>query len=193
MGCCKQLLDLGGKTVIARCLEALLAGGVADVIVVVGIAGEAVAEAAARYPVRIAVNGDPAGDMASSVLAGRRQLAATAGGVIVSPGDYPLVEPDTISRLITAHGEEPGTIVIPCHGGRQGHPVLFPVACLDELATGGTLRDTVRRCPERVRRIDVADPGILLDMDTPEDYRSLLRVSSPDWAARAQRSPRWDR
>ena len=178
MGSCKQLLDLGGKTVLARCLETLQAGGGTDIVVVVAVEGEAVAAAARCYPVRIVVNPDPAGDMASSVRVGLDVLPSVASGVIVALCDYPLVAHTTIASLAAAHAEHPGRIIIPTHDGRNGHPTLFPRACLEELNSGGTLRDVVRRDPARVRRLAVADPGILLDMDTPEDYQRMCAWSN---------------
>lgn len=173
MGSCKQLLDLGGKTVLARCIETLRYGGVGEIIVVIAGNGLALADEAGRYPVKVAVNEDPAGDMASSVRVGREILSPGSDGVIVALCDYPLVTDSTISTLVHAHTVHPGSIVIPTHGGRRGHPTLFPATILAELAPGGTLRDLVRCDPCRVDLCDVDDPGILQDMDTPEDYRRI--------------------
>lgn len=173
MGSCKQLLELGGRTALARCLETLLAGGIREIVVVVGANGGAVAAEADRFPVKIAVNSDPAGDMASSVRIGCAALPATAGAVIVALCDYPLLLPATVASLKNAHAEEPERIIIPCHGERRGHPLLFPRLILEELFGELTLRDLVRFDPGRLRCIKVDDPGILADMDTPEDYRRL--------------------
>lgn len=175
MGSCKQLLDLGGKSALVRCLETLLAGGVREIVVVVGGNGDAVAAEAGRFPVRIVVNRDPDGDMASSLRVGRAALSIEASAVIIALCDYPLVQPTTIASLIKAHAAEPDRIIIPCHGDQRGHPLLFPRTVLEELQEGLTLRDLVRRDPERLRCIGVDDPGILCDMDTPEDYQRLSR------------------
>jgi len=173
MGSCKQLLDLGGKTALARCLETLLAGGVREIVVVVGVKGELVAAEAGRFPVRVVVNNDPAGDMASSVRVGRAALSATASAVIVALCDYPLVLPATVASLMESHAREPDCIVIPSHCGQRGHPLLFPRMVLKELQGDLTLRDLVRCDPNRLRFVEVDDPGILFDMDTPEDYQRL--------------------
>jgi len=58
--------------------------------------------------------------------------------------------------------------------GRKGHPTLFPRAILEEIAALPTLRDVVRKDPARVREIDVGDEGVILEMDTPEEYARLL-------------------
>lgn len=176
MGSCKQLLPLAGNTVIGRCIGALVSGGAAEIVVVVAEEGNGVAEAVCEYPVRTVVNREFEGDMASSVRAGRDALTAVAKGVIVSLCDYPLVSAGTISGLVTLHGDSPGSIIIPCHQGRRGHPLLFPRQILDELADDLILRDLVRKESNRTRCLDVDDPGVLLDMDTPEDYRRICRM-----------------
>ena len=176
MGSCKQLLSLGESTVIVRCVVALVTGGAGEIVVVVSEEGHEVAEAVRDYPVRIVVNPECEGDMASSVRAGRDALPAEASGVIVCLCDYPLVSAGTINSLIVEHGDSPGSIIIPCHQERRGHPLLFPRAVLNELVDDMILRDLVRRDPNRIRSLDVADPCVLLDMDTPEDYRRILSM-----------------
>lgn len=177
MGSCKQLLPLGEGTVIARCLGTLAAAGIDRIVVVVSPEGERVAEVARKHPVRIVTNPEPEGDMASSVRVGRDSLAACATGVIVSLCDYPLVSAATVAALIDGHAAAPGSIIIPCHREKRGHPLLFPRAILDGLASGMILRDLVRSDPERTCRLDVDDPGVLLDMDTPEDYRRICGMA----------------
>jgi CTP:molybdopterin cytidylyltransferase MocA len=184
MGCCKQLLPLGERTVIVRCLDALVAGGAGEIVVVVSEEGGDVAEAVREYPARFVINTVADGDMASSVRAGRDALSDPACAAIVFPSDYPLVSAGTIASLIAAHEASAASIVIPCHNGRRGHPLLFPPGILNELTTSLTLRDLVRGNPDRISCVDVADPGVLHDMDTPEDYqriRSLIQAhEGPD-------------
>jgi molybdenum cofactor cytidylyltransferase len=176
MGTCKQLLRLEGKTVIAHCLETLLAGGVEEVVVVVSATGDEVAQVAGAYPVRVVRNPDPEGDMAASIRIGRGALSSPATGVLIALCDYPLVTALTISRLIEEQLRNPGNIIIPCHNGRRGHPPLFPRRLLDELAGPLTLRDLLRTYAERVRHLEVQDPGVLIDMDTPEDYQRIAGI-----------------
>jgi molybdenum cofactor cytidylyltransferase len=111
--------------------------------------------------------------MASSVRAGRDALPAEFSGVIVSLCDYPLVSAATVSRLIEDHVDSPDNIIIPRHGGRRGHPLVFPRATLNELTSGLILRDLVQSNPERIHCLDVDDLGVLIDMDTPEDYHRI--------------------
>jgi molybdenum cofactor cytidylyltransferase len=176
MGACKQLLLLEGKTVIGRCLEALLAGGINEVIVVVGPNGDDVAREAHGYPVNVVRTVDPDGDMAASVRVGRDCLTPETTGVLIALCDHPLVAPETVALLVAHHHMKMNRIVIPIHNGRKGHPTLFPRALLDELQTNLTLRDLVRSDPDRLLPVDVNDHGVVLDMDTPEDYIRLTAL-----------------
>jgi molybdenum cofactor cytidylyltransferase len=173
MGTCKQLLQLEGRPVIARCLESLLHGGTSDLVVVVSTAGDEVARVAGRYPVLVVQNTDPEGDMASSVRAGRDLLMPGVTGVLVALCDYPLVTAETVSCLIVEHHRTPREIIIPCHDGRRGHPSLFPRRLLDDLEKPLTLRDLMSEKAQLIRHLEVPDPGVLVDMDTPEDYRRI--------------------
>jgi molybdenum cofactor cytidylyltransferase len=139
-----------------------------------------VAEALQCAPVRTVANPEPEGDMASSVRAGRDALTGAASGVIVALCDYPLVSAAAVARLIVGHGTFPERIIIPCHQGRRGHPLLFPRAMLGELTHDLILRDLVQRDPQRVCCLEVDDPGVLLDMDTPEDYRRIRSLIQTD-------------
>jgi molybdenum cofactor cytidylyltransferase len=189
MGCCKQMLPLGERKVIDRCLDALVAGGADEVVVVVSEEGQDVAEAVRAYPARFVINTAVDGDMASSVRVGRDALTTAASGVIVLPGDYPLVSAGTISSLIEEHAASPDSIVIPCHDGRRGHPLLFPRTIMNGLTKSLTLRDLVRGNPDRISCVNVADPGVLYDMDTPEDYqriRSMIQSNEESYEIMAE-------
>jgi HD superfamily phosphohydrolase YqeK len=113
--------------------------------------------------------------MFSSVQAGIRSLPASAGPILVLPADIPLVKSRTVASLIKAH-RGGGRAVAPSFLGKTGHPVLLPRELVsDLLAYGGDggLREFLRRSGG-VAPLPVADQGVLLDMDHPEDYRALL-------------------
>ena len=177
MGRCKQLLPLGDTTVIGRCLETLRAGGIDRIVTVVSPEGERVAEAARFGRSEVAVNCEPDGDMVSSVRSGRDLLPADVAGVLIALCDCPLVASETVRRLAAAHRTSPDNIIQPVYAGRRGHPLLIPRQVLDGLAPGMTLRDLLRLEPSRVVMIEVNDPGILVDMDTPEDYAAVQRLA----------------
>jgi molybdenum cofactor cytidylyltransferase len=178
MGTSKQLLPLADKPVIHHGLHTLLAAGADPLVVVLGPGGEAVREAIVSFPVTIAWNRDPEGDMAGSVRAGLAMLTEDCTGVLIHLVDHPLVTADTVRAICAAHLAAPQAIIIPTCNGRQGHPTLFPRTLLTELTPAATLRDIVGKDRARVIRVPVLDEGIFLDMDTPADYEALCRKVS---------------
>jgi molybdenum cofactor cytidylyltransferase len=176
MGTCKQLLPLEGKTVIGHCLDALLGGGISEVIVVAGPQGNAVAEAVQDYPVTVVRTTDPDGDMADSIRTGIAALSPSVTGVLISLCDHPLVSPWTVALLSAFHYEGQDRIIIPVYEGRKGHPTLFPRHILNELVSTYTLRDLIRKDHGRLCLVEVPDQGVRLDMDTPEDYRKIVEL-----------------
>jgi molybdenum cofactor cytidylyltransferase len=173
MGSCKPLLPLGDSTVIDRCLKTLHQRGVNDIVVVLSIHGEDVAREAHNHSVQIVVNPDESGDMASSIRAGRDNTTPETSGIIIALCDYPLVLPSTVKALIEQHTKHPECIITPTYYGRRGHPLLLPRSILEELTEGNTLRDVLRKDATRIREVPLEDAGILIDMDTPDDYRNV--------------------
>ncbi len=173
MGRLKPLLPLGSRPVIEHCLENLAGGGIEETVVVLGPSGAPIAEMLNEAVITV-WNDEPISEMAGSVRLGVRHVAPKATGVLVALADHPLVEAGTIRRLLRVHTRQPQRILIPTFGGKRGHPVLFPREILTEIFTLPTLREVVRRAPERTRQIAVDDAGVVLDMDTPADYRRAL-------------------
>ncbi len=161
---------------IGRCIELLLDAGITEVIVVLNPLGDEVAQAVKGYPVSVVRTAAPEVEMAESVRTGTAALSAATTGVVVALCDHPLVSPESVKLLSAMHRKEPDTIVIPLHGGRKGHPTLFPRSLLDRLNEPLTLRDLVRNNPGLVRHAEVADPGVVLDMDTPEEYQAMIEL-----------------
>lgn len=89
---------------------------------------------------------------------------------MVCLGDMPFLRPSTLQQL--QQHASPHAIIIPTFQGQRGHPVVFGRDFFAELGrsqgdTGG--REVVRNHPNRVQLIELDDPGILQDIDTPED------------------------
>jgi len=174
MGRTKQLLLLGDKPVIRHCLDALFAAGITDIVVVVGKEENEITPALKGFSLSIAINDKPHSDMAESVRAGLRRVGPSSA-VLVFPSDHPLVLPETIKVIISEHRASPDSIIIPSFDNRRGHPSLFPRSIIDEISSGITLRDISRKDPVRVKIVPVQDKGVVLDMDTPEDYTAILK------------------
>lgn len=170
MGRSKQLLPLGPKPVIRHCLDGVIDAGIKDIVVVLGVDSGDIAAAISGMPVRAVVNTDPRSDMAGSVQHGFREIDPASTGVLVCLSDHPLVSPGTITSIMNLHRAHPDSIIIPSYKGRRGHPTLFPHAVIVDIFLCTNLRNVIAANAGKVRLIEVDDEGVILDMDTPEDY-----------------------
>lgn len=177
MGRPKQLLPWNGVTVI-ECVATRIRPHVDLLVVVIGHAAEQVAAVLRNREVRLAVNDEVDRGMICSVKCGLRAAGPGWNGYLFCLGDQPgLTDPVLRAVLAGASHSEKG-IVIPTFSGRRGHPLYLSrryydqVLGLDErlglnAVTGSHPADTLE--------VPVAEPGVLEDMDTPEDYARLLR------------------
>ncbi|NTW66438.1 MAG: nucleotidyltransferase family protein [Nitrospirae bacterium] len=173
MGRSKQLLPLGHSPVIRHCLDTIVASGLRDIVVVLGADHDGTAAAISGMPVRTVVNADPQSDMAGSVRLGLRQVDRASTSVLICLADHPLVSSETIMGLVNAHRSSPDSILIPLYQGRRGHPTLFPRKAIEDIFSVETLRDVIASRSGSVRTVDVDDEGVVLDLDTTEDYERI--------------------
>jgi molybdenum cofactor cytidylyltransferase len=118
--------------------------------------------------------------MLSSIQAGLIAINGQAEAALIVLGDQPMVQPGTISALVSAWRDASPRprIILPTCGGRHGHPVLLDAegfADVLALPTSDTLRSYTNRQRERTLEVHVDDPSILHDLDTPDDYAAALQ------------------
>ena len=110
--------------------------------------------------------------MGHSIAFGAARILERMGpvSIVLALADMPRLKPDTIRILIDALGSDPMAIVAPKHSGRRGHPVIFGSGHLRAMTSLGGDRGAfsiLEQHPPRL--IDVDDPGVLQDIDTPDD------------------------
>lgn len=180
MGELKALLPLGRHSVLEQCLALFQGCGISDLVVVTGHRADAVGAVAERAGARVAHNPDFADGMFGSIRVGAAHLAGRCEGFFLLPVDIPLVRRGTITLLAKSFTQRPARILHPVFDGRCGHPPLLAADLIDLIGAqadpeGGlrTLLTTVEaEQPELVRRLQVADANIHIDLDTPEDYHA---------------------
>jgi molybdenum cofactor cytidylyltransferase len=100
------------------------------------------------------------------------RVASTAAGALIHLADHPMVRAETFAAVIDCYRSVGKPITIARYQGRRGHPVLFARDLFVELAGAPEdqgARAVVAADPSRVAYVDVDDPGVLTDLDTPED------------------------
>src|SRR4030066_789201 len=175
MGQPQPPLPLGNKPVIRHCLDNLVAAGIKDIVVVLSQRESEILNSMKDLPVQIVFNENPESEMAESVRIGLRTLTDSSSGILVHLSDHPLVSAGTLKSIVQYYLETPDKIIIPLYKGKKGHPSLFPKPVIDEVFVGLTLRDIINRDSGRIKFLNVDDEGVILDMDTREDYDEILK------------------
>ncbi len=102
--------------------------------------------------------------MFSSVITGVKEIN---NDFFLTPGDYPLIQKETFKSLLNASGE----IRVPIFNNRKGHPILIKKELIDPLLNEPVDSNLkVFRDRYTVNYIETTDEGVLIDVDTMEDY-----------------------
>ena len=176
MGTPKQLLRMDGKTVLERTLESVRASNVGEIVLVLGHAAGSIEKAISTDRMKVVHNQDFQQGMGTSLRAGLAAVDAEASAALIVLADQPFVRAETLNRLIACHQESRPEIIIPLYKGFRGNPVLldrsvFPE--LKELRGDVGCRAIFGSHTENIRKLPVEDMGILLDIDSPEEYQKL--------------------
>ncbi len=118
---------------------------------------------------------DSALGMAHS-LANAIQLVEDWQAALIILGDLPYILPTTYQAVVQQyrHSADDEPIVVPRYEGKEGHPVLFDHVYFGEIAElqgDRGARSIVDAHRDKVVGIEVADSGILQDIDLPGDLK----------------------
>jgi molybdenum cofactor cytidylyltransferase len=177
MGQPKLLLPWGGTTVLGH-----LVGQWRDVgavqIGVVGAAGdECLVDELERIgitPGQRIVNPDPVRGMFSSIQCAARWPGwrETITHWAITLGDQPHLARATLRSLVEFSAVNPASICQPSYGGRARHPVVLPQKFFQKLdsTSHATLKEFLAEHRPSTQVVELADPGLEVDIDTPADY-----------------------
>ena len=179
MGRPKALLPVAGVPFIERIVRSLERTCVDRTLVVLGHNADAMREAVAYLGVETVVNPDYARGQLSSLQTAIRALdGEPVEAILVHLVDHPFIESGLVDRMIERFREEGKLIVVPRFAGRRGHPVLFSGKLFPEFLaappeTGA--KPVVRGHPDETLELETGEEGVLIDIDTPEEYRKHVR------------------
>jgi molybdenum cofactor cytidylyltransferase len=163
-----------GGTLLRAICEALRAAGAGRLLVVVAEPhGPQVAEEAEACGAQVVWNPRPQDGQASSLRLG---LEAAQGPAAVALVDQPPPLPSSLRALFDAATREPLVAHVPTFEGAPGHPFVVPASFLLALKLSRTARDALQLV--QVRRHELPDPGLLLDLDTPEQLSRFQEAAS---------------
>ena len=178
----KAALDLDGHdTFLTRIVRTFHGAGVQDVVVVLGH-GAADVEHSLRtrsLAPRVVINEQYRTGQFSSVLAALDAIDRPGvPAFLMTLVDVPLVSASTIRAVLERYQQTGAAIVRPVRGALHGHPVLIDRVLFDDLRhadpTQGA-KPIVRANVSAAGDVVVDDDGAFADVDTPEDYRRLVK------------------
>jgi len=182
MGKPKALLLWKGKPFIEHVCDALRRAGVDDRVVVLGRDSHEILAGWVPAGEKVAVNVKPEHGQLSSLRVGLAEASETAEGFLVCLADQPTIDPETYKRVIDCWRLDKDALVIPRTFRaadsrlKRGHPIIIPAShkalCFEGPLEKG-LHWVTHNPSVRVTDLEVKDPGIIRDFDTPEDYKSL--------------------
>jgi molybdenum cofactor cytidylyltransferase len=182
-------MPFGQSTIVERTIDNLLNSAVSETIVVLGYRDEEIRKTISGKPVKIAINPDYQQGMSTSIIAGLKQIDKRARAVLTALGDQPFVDSQAINSLVEAFIANKRGIIIPVYQGKRGNPVIFSIRYKGELLNlkgdvGG--REIIKRHPDDVLEVAVNCEGVLLDIDTMENYTSTIPLN-PEKSIRKDR------
>jgi molybdenum cofactor cytidylyltransferase len=185
----KLAQNLGALTVLGCTLQHAIASHLQVIVVTTqALADVACRSVAARDVIvlpEVGAPGQHALGMGYSISAGVNARPNAAGWLIL-PGDMPQVQPVTLQAV--ARELEHHAVAFAQYKGRRGHPVGFSAELYSELsALSGDegARRLVARYP--AFGVEVADAGVLVDVDTLADLEGVRRAGT----TAAAPAPRW--
>jgi molybdenum cofactor cytidylyltransferase len=184
MGTAKQLLLLGSRTVLGQTLTNVRNSGLNEIVLVLGSSAESIRQQlpdSVLEDARIVTNEAYEQGMASSLRAGISAVRAQAQAALVILADQPFIRAETLDRIVEEYYRTHAPIVIPTHQGLRGNPVLLDRSVFHEvMALEGDIgcRAIFGSHLDEIVKVEVGDPGILLDIDNRDDYEQLRHFGS---------------
>jgi molybdenum cofactor cytidylyltransferase len=180
MGRPKALLPIDGQTFIEKIVGALARTRVGKIIVVLGHDAETLKRRLEHLAVAFLVNADYKSGQLSSLQTAVRQLQSDreCDGMLVHLVDHPYISSTLVDIMIERFYASNKLIVVPRCQGKRGHPVIFSRALFAELLNAPLdqgAKAVVNAHREETLEIETDDPGIAVDIDTPELYRQHVK------------------
>jgi molybdenum cofactor cytidylyltransferase len=177
----KVLIEIDGKPMVLRAVEAARIAGLSPMIVVTGAHAERVQRGVSSSDVIVAHNPDYASGLASSLRVGLQALSSDIDGAAILLADMPSISATHLQKLLAAFSpDDQRAIVVPTHGDRWGNPMIWArrfFADMQSLQGDRGARALAQNHQEFVVEVPL-DNAVLLDIDRPEDLEETTHSDS---------------
>ena len=177
----KLFLPCGRETILEASVRNILNSRVDGTVIVLGHQADLVKELLRNFSCPTVINPNYREGMGSSVVVGidywlERIGRIPTAGLLFALSDQPFIPTAVIDTLIEKYRDSGADIVVPVFDGRRGHPSIVNRKYADEIrqvAGRWGAREVLLRHPDKILSVPVEAEGVILDIDTPEDYNNL--------------------
>ena len=179
MGRLKALLPWRGRPLLQHQVSALRDGGVDRVVVVLGHRADELSPLLDDVEgVDRVLNPEYLLGKTTSIKVGLSAVdREVVDEILLLNVDQPRSAAD-IANILQTHRTGDYSVTIPTCGGKGGHPIALSAGLMDELLAideeSQGVKAVVQRRPESVNRFPLEHSEILLDLNTPEQYRQAV-------------------
>ncbi|MDY7230056.1 nucleotidyltransferase family protein [Hyalangium rubrum] len=168
----KALIEHEGGRSFLQSLASTFGKAGCAVLGVIGKDGEAVRE---QHPTLNLVESPrwQEGPMASIQAGMAAALEEGADVVLLHPVDMPAVRASTLKSLLKVVGDSDEGLR-PEFESAPGYPVVLSRAAAERLMSGGPMQLDAALQGVKLRRVPVKDPGVVVNINTPETYERLF-------------------
>lgn len=178
----KLLMPFRRSTIIEEVAGIITALPIREVILVTGHDSARLHELFKDSPLKLVDNPDFSQGMAGSIVKGVTSANSQTDGYMICPGDMPFLTTDLLLELCRCFTSQlKPTIVYPVFKNKQRNPVIFSTLyradLLKRISGDKGARSIIHAHPEATFEFPVADPMILQDIDTSDDYRKFIHIN----------------
>jgi len=180
MGKPKPLLHFRNTAFLEQIISQLKRSNVDRITVVLGAGAETIKKSIDLSGTDVVVNKDYRKGQLSSLIAGLENIPADTEAILVCLVDNPFITKAVVNRLISKFKETKSPIVVPVFNKKRGHPALFARSLFKELRNAPAqegARHVLHSNEEKILKLEMPESGILVSIDTPEDYKLHFGVS----------------
>jgi len=175
----KANLLIGDKTFLTTIVDVMHSAGINQVYVVLGKDADRIKKKNPNLDVTYVINKEYKKGQLSSIQAVLEVIPRILDSLIIDLVDHPLIKVSTVQSLIKARRTIKVPIIIPTYHEKRGHPVLFGREVFNQLMEAPMdigARAVVWNNQDALHEIETEDIGIVVDINTPEDYTKWCEI-----------------
>jgi len=175
MGKPKPLLRFEDKTFLEQIISVLKLSDVDRITVVLGAKAETIKKSIELSGTSIVINEDYERGQLSSLIVAIENAPEETEAILVCLVDNPFITKAVVNQIISKFKETNNPIIVPVFNKERGHPTLFSRSLFNELVNAPEAqgaRYVLYSNEEKVFELETSESGILVGIDTPDDYKS---------------------